>query len=200
MLRPSRYRSLIAWTSLLLATPLIAQAETRQFAGLTLDQCVAQLDDQNRTVRCRAVRTLAAFEQDAAKPLARALAHTDPAVRYLAAVQLGRIGGEGLQAATDKLEKLVADPQSQSVQMAAAFALCRAGKLDENLDLLVERLKAPERAMACSAAELIGDIGSPAAAAAGALKKMKDENQPGGEGDYHRGGAATNALRKVQPE
>src|SRR5690606_7343110 len=127
-------------------------------------------DDENRTVRCRGVRTLGGFEQHAVKPLAEALAHSDAAVRYLAAVQLGRIGGEGLQAATEELEKLVSDEQSKAVQMAAAFALCRAGKLDEHLDLLIERMKSGERAMACSAAALIGDLGPAAARAAAALE------------------------------
>ncbi len=195
-----RYRFIIAWTMLFVVGPLVARAETREVAGMTLAQCVAQLDDENRTLRCRAVRTLGAFEQDAVKPLTAALSHSDPAVRYLAAAHLGRIGGDGLKAASEKLEKLVDDKRSKSVQMAAAFALCRAGKLDENLNLLIERLKYPERAMACSAAALIGSIGPVAAAAVPALEQARDENEPGGDGDYHLGGAATAALRQIQPE
>jgi HEAT repeat protein len=195
-----RYRWLIAWTILLLAKPVTAEAENTQVTGATISQCVAQLEDEDRTIRCRAVRTLGVFEQAAAKPLTDALSHSDPAVRYLAAVHLGRIGGVGLKAASDELAKLADDEDSKSVQMAAAFALCRAGKVDEHLSLLIERLKYPERAMACSAAELIGNIGPAAARAISALEKAQDENQPGGDGDYHLGGAAKAALRKVQPE
>jgi hypothetical protein len=115
-------------------------------------------------------------------------------------VRLGQLRGDALDKATDELEKLVADKKSKSVQMAAAFALCRAGKVDKHLPLLIERLQYPERAMACSAAELIGALGPAAAPAISALEKARDDNQPGGDGDYHLGGAATAALRHVQPQ
>lgn len=178
----------------------LAYAETPTVAGLTLKECVALLDDDDRTVRCRAVRTLAGFGQDAAKPLATALAHADAAVRYLAAVQLGQIGGDGLRDANEELEKIVGDERSRAVQMAAAYALCRGGKLDEPLDLLIERLNDKERGMACSAAELIGEIGPAAARAVSALEQARDADRPGGGGVYHVDRAAAHALRKVQPE
>ncbi len=181
------------------AMPL-AYAETPTVAGLTLKECVALLDDEDRTVRCRAVRTLARFEDEASKPLAAALDHTDAAVRYLAAVELGRIGGDGLQKATEKLEQLLGDEQSQAVQMAAAYALCRSGKLDEPLDFLIARLDAEERGMACSAAELIGEVGPAAARAVPALEQARDAERPGGGSVYHVDRAAAHALRKVQPE
>src|SRR5690606_18525179 len=113
-------RQRLQWVvgTLLCAAIPLAYAETPTVAGLTLKECVALLDDEDRTVRCRAVRTLAGFEQDAAQPLAAALNHTDAAVRYLAAVQLGRIGGAGLEKAAEKLEKLLGDEQSKAVQMA----------------------------------------------------------------------------------
>ncbi len=182
------------------AVPLVARAETPTVAGLTLKECVALLDDEDRTVRCRAVRTLGGFEQDAAQPLTAALDHSDAAVRYLAAVQLGRIGGAGLQASTEELEKLAGDERSNAVQMAAAFAPCRVGKLDEHLDLLIERLKSNEHAMACSAAALIGDIGPSAARAVPALEQARDGQQGNGKSVYPVGRAAAAALRKVQPE
>lgn len=181
------------------AVPL-AFAEPPTVTGLTLKECVELLDDEDRTVRCRAVRTLAGFEQAAAVPLAKALTHADAAVRYLAAVELGRIGGEGLQRCTEELEKLVTDERSRAVQMAAAYALCRSGKLDEHLDLLMARLDDDERGMACSAAELIGEIGPAAARAVPALEKARDTQRPGGGSVYHVDRAAAHALRKVQPE
>ena len=181
------------------AMPL-AWAEPPMVAGLTLKECVALLDDEERTVRCRAVRTLGGFDQDAAQPLAAALTHADAAVRYLAAVQLGRIGGDGLQEAAEELEKLVGDERSKAVQMAAAYALCRGGKLDEPLDLLIERLQDDERGMACSAAELIGEIGPAAARAVPALEQARDAERPDGGSVYHVDRAAAHALRKVQPE
>lgn len=200
MYRLRRRRLQWVAAALLCAAMPLAQAETPTVAGLTLQECVALLDDEDRTVRCRAVRTLGGFEQDAAKPLATALTHADAAVRYLAAVQLGRIGGDGLQAAAEELEKLVGDERSRAVQMAAAYALCRSGKLDAPLDLLIARLEDDERGMACSAAELIGELGPAAARAVPALEQARDDDRPGRNGVYHVDRAAAHALRKVQPE
>jgi hypothetical protein len=64
--------------------------------------------------------------------------------------------------------------------------------------LLITRLESPERAMCCSAAEMLGQLGATAAPALSALEKARDENLPGGKGDYHLGGAATEAMRKIR--
>ena len=70
----------------------------------------------------------------------------------------------------------------------------------EDLPLLVETLAYPERGTACSAAELIGRIGPDAAAAIAPLEAAYSKHRPGAKGgDYHIGGAALNALRKLRP-
>ncbi len=84
--------------------------------------------------------------------------------------------------------------------MAAAYALCRSGKLDAPLDLLIARLEDDERGMACSAAELIGELGPAAARAVPALEQARDAQPPAGGSVYHVDRAAAHALRKVQPE
>jgi HEAT repeat protein len=168
-------------------------------AGLTLDQCAEQMGSEDRVVRLRAVRTLAPFGAAAAEVLRDALDHEDAAVRFVAAEQLGRLGGDSLEAAVGRLCELVKDESSHAVRLAASFALCRHGLLDENLPLLLESLDFPERGMACTAAYLIGEVGPEAAEAAeGPLKRTAEANRAGEkQGDYHLGGAANHALQKI---
>jgi HEAT repeat protein len=129
----------------------------------------------------------------------QALDHEDAAVRYIVAEQLGHLGDESLEAAVGRLCELARDESSLAVRLAASFALCRHGLLDEHLPLLIQSLEHPERGMACSAAYLIGEIGPDAAKAAeGPLKRTVEANRAGAnQGDYHLGGAASSALRKL---
>jgi len=181
-------------------TSLLSAEEPKTIAGCDVASYQSQLKDDNRVIRLRAVKSLGAFDDKAGPALREALKHEDAAVRYTAAVHLGRIGGDALKSAVDPLTKLRSDKASLATQQAAAFALCRAGKIDENLPFLIDRLAYPERAMACSAAELIGMIGLPAIAAAEALEQVKRDNPPSGQGDYHLGGAAGHALLKIKPD
>ena len=200
-------RAFVLLLSMFVGLQLLAE-ESALVAGHELSYYESQISSDNRVVRLRAVKTLGAFGDEAGPALLSALTNEDPAVRYTAAVHLGRIGGKSLDNAIDPLRKLRGDEASLAVQQAAAFALCRAGKLDGNLSLLIERLAYPERSMALSAAELIGMIGPPAIAAAEALEQVVRDNPPGGtppppeskKSDYHLGGAAGHALRKIKPE
>jgi len=174
--------------------------ESQSIAGHDLSHYQSQLHDGNRVVRLRAVKSLGAFEKEAGPALIEALKHDDAGVRYIAAVHLGRIGGDTLNSSVDLLTKLRGDHSSVAVQQAAAFSLCRAGMVDEYLPFLMERLAYPERAMACSAAELIGMIGPPAVAAVDVLEQVKRDNPPAGKGDYHLGGVAGHALKKIKSD
>ncbi len=170
-------------------------------AGRTIADYATQLEDPDRVVRLRAIRSLGAFGPDASDAIRTALDHDDAAMRYIAAVQLGRIGGKPLELAEDRLLELTTDERSQAVQMAASYALCEAGKAEQHLPRLIESLSYPERGMACSAAELIGMLGSDAKAAVAPLEDVYEKNRPGAKGgDYHIGGAAMNALRKIRGE
>jgi HEAT repeat protein len=173
----------------------------RTIAGQTIDDYAAKLKDENRIVRLRAVRSLGAFGVAAGDALRESLDHSDAAVRYLAAENLGRIGGKPLEQAKARLTELAEDETSLAVRLAASYALCRAGLVDQHLPLLIETLRYPERGTACSAAELIGNIGPSAAAAIKTLEVVHEKNRPGTKGgDYHVGGATMNALRKLRPE
>ncbi|MGV3486469.1 MAG: HEAT repeat domain-containing protein [Planctomycetaceae bacterium] len=180
------------------ALSLARADEPLKIAGRELPHYQAQLDSDNRVVRLAAAKTLGAFGEAAGPALLTALKHEDPAVRYTAAVHLGRIGGKHLKKANEALLKMRHDASSLAAQQAAAFALCRAGSLDGHLSLLIERLSYPERGMACSAAELLGMIGPPASPALETLEKVKQDNPATGKGDYHLGGAAGHAIDKIQ--
>lgn len=170
-------------------------------AGRSIADYQQQLDDTNRIVRLRAAKSLGAFGVGAGEALTMALDNKDRAVVYTAAVHLGRIGGEPLKAATEKLTALADNKDSLALRMAGSFALCKAGKIDERLGVLTDTLSYPDRGTACSAAELIGMLGADAKAAIKPLQAASEKHKPGTKrGDYHIGGAANNALRKIRGE
>ena len=176
-------------------------AEAKTVAGKTVEQYAKLVESENRTVRLRAAKSLGAFGQVAGKALTQALGHTDRAVQYTAAVHLGRIGGDALRDAKAKLAELAESKQSLALRMAGAFALCKAGETEKRLAVLTGALTYPDRGTACSAAELIGMLGPDAKAAIAPLEAVYVEHKPGKKGgDYHIGGAANNALRKIRGE
>ena len=193
-------RTLFIVTILILPWQAVTAEAPATVAGRSLEQYAELLNDPDRVVRLRAMRSLAPLGEQAGVVIARGLDHDDNAMRYLAAVQLGQIGGKPLDRAAERLSELADDERSLAVRMAASYALCELGRVDQHLPLLVESLQYPERGMACSAAELIGRLGPQAKAAIGALEAAYAKHRPGAKGgDYHIGGAALNALRQIRP-
>lgn len=185
---------------LLLLTPAVAD-DGATIAGRTIEDYASQIDDEDRVVRLRAVKSLGAFGAAAGESLNKALGSDDKAVQYTAAVALGRIGGKPLDSAKVRLKEISNDKDSLAVRLAAAFALCRAGELEKNLPTLAGALTYPERGMVCCAAELLGMLAADAEAAIEPLETVYEKNRPGVKGgDYHIGGAAMNALRKIKGE
>lgn len=176
------------------------QSSEPLIAGRSLGQWAEMTTDANRVVRLRAAKTLGAFGAPAKDALSDALSNPDAAIRYTAAVHLGRVAAKELNDATlTTLQRLAEDETQPAVQMAAAFALCRNSLNQQYLSLLTNRLDYPERGMSCSAAELLGMLGEDASAAVPALEKTFNKHGKNSEGDYHRGKAAQNALRKIVP-
>lgn len=169
----------------------------QEIAGRTLEDFAVELQHEDRTTRLQAIRSLAPFGLAAAEHFVTCLTHEDAAMRYLAAVGLGDLGKETADSSASRLKSIASDDSSQAVRMASAYALCQAGQLDEYLPKLAEFVGYPERGMACCAALLIGKLGPAAKAATPALQTAYEANTPGGSGDYHIGGAAKNALRKL---
>ncbi|MGI9472410.1 MAG: HEAT repeat domain-containing protein [Rubripirellula sp.] len=191
-------RSILLTSSCLVVFSPLPGEEVDTVAGHSLEHYVDQLPSADRVVRLRAARSLLPFGDRAGEALRAALDHEDPAVRYIAAESLGRIGGDALEQSVGRLCELAEDESSHAVRVAASFALCRHGLTDPHLDLMIETLDYPERGMACNTAFLIGEIGPDASEAKEALQRTLDQNRPGGKvGDYHLGGSALNALRKL---
>ncbi len=183
----------------------LAVQTPQSVAGHSLEETEKLVSDENRTVRLRAAKSLAAFGQEAGPVLRRALDHDDAAVRYTVAVGLGRVGGEALIEAQSDLHAMMSQDSSEAMRMASAFALCRIPQADakhmaESLDVLVKKIQTPSRAVACSAAELLGMLGRDATSAAKSIEEVAKNNRPGSSGDYHIGGAAQKALRQIQAE
>ena len=84
----NRYR--YAFVLLMVWSSQACGDESRQVAGHTIDEYGAALADDDRVIRLRAIRSLGVFGAAADEPLRESLGHDDPAVRYIAAVHLGR--------------------------------------------------------------------------------------------------------------
>ncbi len=167
-------------------------------AGQSIEQHARRLEHPDRTVRLIAARSLGVLGAPAGDVLQQALRHEDPAIRYVVAVHLGRIGGQPLEQAKHTLQQLVNDQSSLAVRIAASYALCCSGEVDQHLPWLITALDHPQRGVACSAAELIGQIGPSASPALDALNQTYKNNQPGRpNGDSHLSGAVKNAIRKI---
>jgi len=181
-------------------------------AGRTLSQYAAELQSENRPRRLRAVRSLGAFGRAAGPALVLALDASDPAIRYLAAIDLGRLSLTKLPGAERRLEELSASPgEPPAVAMAASFALAMgaaaAGTADpsrdslpRHLDPLVAAVQSPQPALALSAAELLGMLGPAAASAVPALEAVAKQTESKPAGVYHVDRAARHALQKMDPQ
>lgn len=187
-------------TMLYLLPPELSAADPVQsVAGRSLTEYAQQLSSDNRVVRLRAAKSLGVFGESAGPALLEALQNQDAAVQYIAAEHLGLIGGQPLEQAKPELIRLSDEVSPLPVRMAAAFALCRSGDVKTHLSTLTDALQHRERGVVCSAAALIGKIGPEAETAIEALEKVHAEHRAGVKGgDYHRGGAAMNALRQIR--
>lgn len=183
--------------TLLLSLSVQAQEKV---AGRTVEGWAKDLDNKNEFVRLRAVKSLGPFGKKALEPLRKALDDKHPGVRYWAASHLGAIGTEA-KLAIDRLYELKKDKNHPGVAMAAAFALCRIESVNPHIELLIQRLKYPERGMACASAEFLGRLGpKDGKSALPALERAFKDHERGKKGaDYHVQGAAQNALRKINP-
>ena len=196
-----RLSNLLAVLTFVSALEVQLHAQTPDtVAGRTLDQWSELTTSENRTVRLRAIRSLAPFGSAAGPALTRSLQHEDPAVRYLAAVQLGLLADTALRDAQPQLHVLLADEKHPAVQLAAAFAICRHEPTNEDAQQqLIKALDAADRGTACTAAELLGQLGPAANAAIPALEQAYRQESERSQGVIHVGKAAQNALRKIVP-
>lgn len=159
-------------------------------AGRSRGEWSAQLKSDSSVVRRRAVLSLGAFGQSAVPELTQALTHDDPAVRYWAASELGDLGQEATSAAA-ALKTLHAD-KAIGVRIAAAYALCRIGQIEEGLPTLLEGLKHETRGVWNASADFLARIGPPAKAA---IPTLEAEGKRGAD---HIADICNEALLRIQ--
>lgn len=161
-------------------------------AGRSLTNWTAELQSSSPVVRRRAVLSLAAFGKSAVPVLTQALIHDDPVVRYWAASALGDLGDEA-KSAIEPLRKMQGE-KPIGVRIAAAYALCRIGQVEEGLPTLLEGLKDETRGVWNSSADFLARIGPPAKAA---IPTLEAEGKRGAD---HIADICNEALRRIRGE
>ena len=136
-----------------------------------------RLDDADPVMRLVAVRRLAERGRQAVGALGEALGDRDQAVRRLAAVALGGIGGPA-KSALPALVQLLDDPD-RDVWRTAAEAVGDIGRDGGGgVDVLVKALKDGDAKRRFRAAYVLRDIGPPAYRARAALREAaKDKDK-----------------------
>lgn len=159
-------------------------------AGRSLSEWSAELQSSTPVVRRRAVLSLGAFGKSAVLELTKALTHEDAVVRYWAASELGDLGDDA-KSALEPLRQVHGE-QSIGVRIAAAYALCRVGQVEEGLPTLLEGLKHDERGVWNSSADFLARIGPPAKAA---IPTLEAEAKRGAD---HIADICNEALRRIR--
>lgn len=178
-------------TSLLFAAMQTDSARAVEaIAGRSLGEWADQLHSSSPMVRRRAALSLGAFGKSAVRELTQALSHDDPVVRYWAASELGDLG-DNAKSALGALRKVHGE-KSIGVRIAAAYALCRIGQVEEGLPALLEGLQHNERGVWNSSADFLARIGP---AAKGAIPTLEAAGKR--EGD-HIADICNEALRRIR--
>jgi uncharacterized sulfatase len=129
-----------------------------------------QPDSESYLRRLRQTATLADQGVGATSQLLAGLTDPDDAIRYWAAIGLGR-----LKQGADALGKALSDA-SPTVRVAAAWALARQGRDELAVPALTEALKAPNPWVRLRAAQTLDELGPRAAAARGALEALRSDS------------------------
>ena len=159
-------------------------------AGRSLTEWSAELPSASPVVRRRAVLSLEAFGKSAVTEMVKALAHDDAVVRYWAASELGDLGDDA-QSAVEPLRRVIGEKQI-GVRIAAAYALCRIGKVEEGLPTLLEGLQHNDRGVWNSSSDFLARIGPPAKGAIPTLEVV------GKGGADHIADICNEALRRIR--
>ena len=159
-------------------------------AGRSLVDWSTELQSSSPVVRRRAVLSVGAFGKNAVPALTKALSHDDEVVRYWAASELGDLGDDAKSAA-EPLRKLLGE-KLIGVRIAAGYALCRIGQVDEGLPALLEGLKHNERGVWNSSADFLARIGPPAK---GAIPTLEEVGKSGAD---HIADICNEALRRIR--
>lgn len=159
-------------------------------AGRSLAEWTVELNAPHVVARRRAVLSLGAFGPTAIPALTKALSHEDAAVRYWAASELGDLD-EASASAVEPLRRLARE-KSIGLRIAAGYALCRIGQVDEGLPLLIAGLRHSERGVWNSTGDFLARIGPKAH---GAIPELEQAAQRSGD---HIADICNEALRRIR--
>ena len=159
-------------------------------AGRSLAEWSVELQSSSPVVRRRAVLSLGVFAKRAVPVLTQALSHDDSVVRYWAASELGDLGDDA-KSALESLRKLHGESPI-GVRIAAAYALCRIGQVEEALPTLLAGLKHDARGVWNSSGDFLARIGPPAKAA---IPVLEEEGKRGAD---HIADICNEALRRIR--
>ncbi len=159
-------------------------------AGRSLVEWSAELQSSSPVARRRAVLSVGACGKSAVPVLTKALAHEDEVVRYWAASELGDLG-EDAKSAVEPLRKLLGE-KPIGVRIAAGYALCRIGQVEQGLPALLEGLQHDERGVWNSSADFLARIGPPAK---GAIPTLEEAGKRGAD---HIADICNEALRRIR--
>lgn len=188
------FLALASWLSILHSL----NTQANEIAGRDLAGWKQDLNDNNRTIRLRAAKTIGAFGAESLPVLQAMLHHKDAAVRYWAASHIGNLGP---QAGTAKALLLpLADDASSPVRFAAAYALCSLDASTEYADPLMKGVESGDRADACSCADFFARLGPSAKPLLGKLEAKHQEYVNTQGSDYHIRGALENAVRAIRDD
>jgi uncharacterized sulfatase len=162
----------------------------KTIAGRSLADWSAELQSPSPVVRRRAVLSMGAFGRGAVSEVTKALAHEDAVVRYWAASALGDLGDEA-KSVIEPLRKVHGE-KPIGVRIAAAYALCRIGQVEEGLPTLLEGLKDETRGVWNSSADFLARIGPPAKAA---IPTLETEGKRGAD---HIADICNEALLRIR--
>ena len=159
-------------------------------AGRSLSAWSSELPSPSPVIRRRAVLSIGAFGRIAVPVLTETLANEDEVVRYWAASELGDLGDVAMPALVS-LRKVHGE-KSICLRIAAAYALCRIGQVEEGLPTLLAGLRHDTRGVWNSSADFLARIGPPAKAA---IPTLEEEAKRGAD---HIADICNEALLRIR--
>jgi len=170
--------ALKGWQTEIVDLGFLPEADLRtRFGNVAPYDAVRRNPQSYPLARISQAADLANQRDPAGQPkLVELLKDSDPAVRYWGATGLGALGPQGA-GATEALESLAED-DAPWVRAAAGDALCRIGKVDAGLKLLLAGLTDKNewvRLQSINALDRLGDAGRSALPAV--QKALSDKNQ-----------------------
>ena len=169
-------------------------ASAQQIAGRGLREWQEDLQNENRTVRLRAAKTIGIFGEAAIDANIEMLTSQDVAIRYWAATHLGDL--ETLPDRAVGPLQILFTSDSLPLQLASAYALCRSD-FERYSAPLMHGIDSKNREIGCTAGDFLARLG-PVAKSVLPKVEARFADLRDNKGDYHIRGAVKNAVREIK--